>query len=34
MEKSGFGREKSGSGVNIPDHYSESSETIFRVKND
>jgi hypothetical protein len=27
------GMEKSGSGMNIPDHYSESLETIVRVKN-
>jgi hypothetical protein len=25
--------EKSGSGVNIPDYFSESVETVFRVKN-
>jgi hypothetical protein len=29
----GFGMEKSGSGINIPDHISESLETIFWVKN-
>jgi hypothetical protein len=24
---------KSGSGVNIPDHFSDSLETVFRAKN-
>jgi hypothetical protein len=24
---------KSGSGMNIPDHFAESLETVFRVKN-
>jgi hypothetical protein len=27
------GMEKSGSGMNIPNHFPESIETIFRVKN-
>jgi hypothetical protein len=29
---SGSEMEKSGSGMNIPDHFSESLETVFRVK--
>jgi hypothetical protein len=35
-KKSGSGMEKNpdpGSGMNIPDHFSESLETVFRAKN-
>jgi hypothetical protein len=32
--KSGYRMgKKSGSGINIPDYFSESLETVFRVKN-